>query len=146
MPNKTILSEKSVECTCPKYRLVTSSSADGTSGAVPGCEFAPLGPSGTYTDTFCVPHARPSPTLFWNFHVCAPVSPPRLCPPTHFCPSHSLGPSQLVNRPIVLWLICTNSLDGTLTLCYACCEIFCSFNCSYGVLIPQSLQLVLISF
>lgn len=72
MPNKTILSEKSVECTCPKYRLVTSSSADGTSGAVPGCEFAPLGPSGTYADTFCVPHARPSPTLFWNFHVCAP--------------------------------------------------------------------------
>lgn len=41
MPNKTILSEKSVEGTCPKHRLVTRGTADGTSGAVPGRELAP---------------------------------------------------------------------------------------------------------
>ena len=61
MLNKTIPSEKSVEGTCPKHRLVTGGSADGPAAAVPGCELAPLAPSGAYTDPFRAPTPTPPP-------------------------------------------------------------------------------------
>ena len=97
---------------------------------------------------FCVPHTLPSPTLFLNFHLCAPgLSSQTLS----ILPVLSLpltGPSQLINRFIVLWLTCINSLDGTLTLCYTCCQIFLQFVSILAMVFwyPKICSLVLISF
>ena len=99
----------------------------------------------------CPAHPLPSRHPVLELPPLSPfVSPPRLGPSAHFLswnssPSHSLGPSQLINRSLVLLLICISSLDGTWTLCYTPVPNFfvffaVCFSFGFGVLISKSFK------
>lgn len=99
-------------------------------------------------------HPLPPPPCSWTSTFVPPLSllpglvhPPIFCPGIPVPPSHSLGPSQLINGLLVLLLICISSVDGALTLCYThVMDFFFGSLFQFWLWYPKALNLVLISF